>query len=167
MKNFGSLSMGNTGNQIKVKMIRSHPKTDRQKLVGLRKFLRLEFPWCVIELEHYMMFTKGEDRFVGWAASLTEEEVKTYNTHPPDAVIMFPDTELIILELDGPIHNIKVEKTHERNKKYELNDLMYVVVNERDLKFKLGIAKSALLPQEVINDEFLRKIKKKMKKNKI
>jgi len=159
--------MGNAGNQIKAKMIRSHPKTDRQKLVGLRKFLRLEFPWCVIELEHYMMFTKGEDKFVGWADSLTEEEVKTYTTHPPDAVIMFPDSELIILELDGPIHDIKVEKTNKRNKRCDLNDLMYVVVNERDLKFKLGIAKSALLPQDAINKEFLRKIKIKISQIKI
>ncbi len=150
--------MGNAGNQIRNKMINSHPKTDRAKLVGLRKFLRDEIPGVIVHLEPHMMFTKGEDQFVGWDDSLTEEEVKTYTTHPPDVILYLPDGEMMVLELDGAIHDEKVEKTRKRDLRCILNNILFVVVNESDLKFELGIAKSALLPQEEINKAFLEKI---------
>jgi len=147
----------NSGNQIKAKMIQSHPKTDRQKLAGLELFLHEKFPECEVVLEPYMMFSKGEDEYCGWESELTKSQVSQYKIHPPD-VLLFLNAGMIILELDGPIHDIKTFKTSERNRIFELNDLVYRVVNERDLKDKLGIAKSANLSQDQINEAFYQKI---------
>lgn len=143
----------NSGNQIRNKMIQSHPKTDRAKLAGLETFLHEKFPMGEVELEPYMMFTKGEDEYIGWAHTLTRDQVSKYKIHPPDA-LLFLNTGMTILELDGPIHDIKTWKTSERNRIFELNNLTYRVVNERDLKDKLGIAKSAPLSQDQINEAF-------------
>lgn len=145
--------MNNSGNQIRNKMIQSNPKTDRAKLAGLEIFLHQKFPNCSVVLEPYMMFSKGEDEYMGWGCELDQRQVRKCKIHPPD-VLLFLNTGMIILELDGPIHDIKTWKTTERNRIYELNDLVYRVVNERDLKEKLGIAKSASLTQDQINEAF-------------
>ena len=100
-----------------------------------------------------MIFTKGEDEFKGFEIELDKQMVESYTIHPPDIVINHGNKQ-IIFELDGSIHDKKTEKTADRNRLYELNDLDYIVINERDLKHKLGIPKSRLLTQEQINQEF-------------
>ncbi len=149
--------MSAKGNQIRNKMIQAHPKTDRQKLAGLETFLHKKFPECSVELEPYMMFSKGEDEYIGWKSELTRDEVSKYKIHPPD-VLLFLNAGMIILELDGPVHDIKTMKTSGRNILFELNDLVYRVVNESNLKDKLGIAKSSLLTQDQINEAFYEEI---------
>ena len=61
---------------------------------------------------------------------------------------------MIILELDGKIHDIKTEKTDKRNKRCELNNIPYIVVNEADLRVKLDIPKTRPLTQDQINNAF-------------
>lgn len=118
------------------------------------------FPEWQVWIEPFMIFTKGEDEFVDCLESLDEEQVKTHTIHPPDIWIIREDGKSLILELDGPIHDTKrTEKTAKRNKLFELNDLDYIVVNEQDLKFELGLAKSADLTQDQINAAFVGQIK--------
>ncbi len=149
--------MPDKNTQMRNQKIRQFPKTDRQKLAGLEIFLHKKFPECEVVLEPYMMFSKGEDEYCGWESALTRSQVSEYKIHPPD-VLLFLNVGMIILELDGPIHDIKTWKTSERNRIFGLNDLVYRVVNERDLKEELGIAKSALLTQDQINEAFYQKI---------
>ena len=146
-------------NQIKNKMIQTHPKTDRARLGGLETFLHKAFEGCSVTLEPHMMFTKGEDEYVGMGLDLTLGQVRRHNTYAPDAVFHFQNVQ-IILELDGPIHDIKTMKTEKRNKLYELNKINYVVVNESELRDKLRIPKSRPLTQEQINKAFYTKITK-------
>lgn len=146
------------GNQIKAKMIKSFPKSDGEKLAGLERFLHRKFIGCSTLLEPYLKFTKGENGYEGFNNELSHMEVTQFKIQHPD-VLMFLDNEMVILELDGSWHDKHVEQTEARNKIYELNDLKYIVVNETDLKHKLGIAKSALLTQDQINDEFYKKIR--------
>ena len=144
-------------------MIRSYPKTDGEKLIGLAKFLRDTFPPWLVRIEPYMMFTKGEDKFVGWNDELSEDQVRMHTIHHPD-ILFFFNENMIVLELDGHIHDIKTAKTDERNVRYEMNNISYIVVNETDLKFELDLPISAKLSQEQINQEFFKKIKEGKKK---
>lgn len=148
----------NSGNQIRNKMIQSFPKTDCEKLGGLETFLHETYPDWDVKLEHFMLFTKGEDEFVGIFDVLDEEQVNTHVVHPPDFWIELPDGRSIVLELDGAIHDIKTMKTSERNRRFELNNLDYHVVNEADLKMKLGVKKSNPLSQDQINQAFKEKL---------
>lgn len=150
--------MSAKNNQIQNKMIRLFPKTDGQKLAGLEKFIHSKYPFIAVHVEPHMMFTKGEDELVSWETTLTREQVEKYNTHPPDMILEVGDEDILIFELDGPIHDKKTEKTDKRNKLYELNDIPYIVINETDLKFELGLAKSAPLTQDQINEAFAQKM---------
>jgi hypothetical protein len=143
-------------------MIQRNEKTDRQKLAGLEHHIHENYSQCSVILEPFMMFTKGEDQYVGWRRELDKYDVETYRIHPPDMIIMF-QSKLIAFELDGTIHDSKTAKTQARNDLYELNGISYVVINETDLKEKLGIfPRSKGLTQHQINEEFDKKIKKKL-----
>lgn len=149
--------MSAKGNQIRDKMIRLFPKTDGQKLAGLEHFLHQKYPTWDVHIEPFMIFKKGEDEFVEWNNELTIDQVQTFDPHPPD-ILIIREGGMLVLELDGPIHDKKTEKTDKRNKRYELNDIPYIVVNETDLKFELGLAKSAPLTQDQINEAYAAKI---------
>lgn len=143
----------NKGNQIRNKMISQYPKTDREKLAGLEMFIHHYKPQFGVLLEPYIAFTKGEDGIRFISSSLSSDAVKEFNVAHPDIVLTSP-RGIIIFELDGPIHDIKTEKTDKRNKRYELNNIPYIVINETNLKYKLGVKKSNKLTQDQINAEF-------------
>lgn len=150
--------MPNKNTQIRNKMIKSYPNSDRGKLAELETFLHEQFPECTVFLEPWLLFTKGEDEYIGWNKWLVRKDVERYNTWHPD-ILLFLNFGMIILELDGAIHDIKVEKTKKRNRIYEANDLSYIVINETNLKHTLGMAKSAKLSQNNINQAFLEELK--------
>lgn len=142
--------MSNKNNQIRNKMIASYPKTDRQKLAGLEKYIHKKYPDAFVVLEPFVKFTKGEDECIGVSKTITGDTFKKYNIRTCDLFLIINNRHIFV-ELDGPIHDIKTEKTEQRNKRYELNDMAYIVINEAELKLKLGVTK---LTQQMINDEF-------------
>lgn len=152
--------MNNSGNQIRAKMIASYPKSDRAKLAGLEKYFHRKYPQWTVKLEYFMVFSKGEDEFLGLFKTLPKEAVVKHKIHPPDVWLARPEEKPLILELDGPWHDVHVKETLARNRLFELNDLPYFVVNETDLKHELGIPKSGHLLQWQIDDAFDEKIKK-------
>jgi hypothetical protein len=148
--------MNASGNQIRARMIAEFPKTDREKLAGLETFVHQHYPDKIqkVVLEPFILFTKGEDECYGWRERLTRSEVERFLVHPCDILLITYGNEDIFFELDGGIHDIKTEKTSSRNRRYELNDMKYIVINEADLKLKLGVPKSNKLSQVQINHEF-------------
>lgn len=148
----------NSGNQIRNKMINAQPKTDRQKLAGIRTMIMEKYPQMSVTLEPFMLFSKGEDEYQGWHNDLREDQVKEFKIHPPDIVLRFDylkKNREIFFELDGPIHDIKTEKTYKRNMLYEVNDLDYFVLSESALKYELDIPKTRPLTQAQINTAFI------------
>lgn len=145
--------MTNKNNQIRNKMIQSYPKTDRQKLAGVARHIYKNHPTWNTFIEPYLIFTKGEDKYLDWTTHLPRTLVERYLIHPCDMLIITNDGTMYF-ELDGPIHDIKTEKTAQRDRRYELNNMKYLVINEADLKHRLGIPKSRPLTQEQINEEF-------------
>lgn len=145
----------NKNNQMRNRMISQYPKTDREKLAGLERFIHKEYPEWEVFLEPYFLFSKGEDEFIhAWPNYVTEEQIAgNYNINHPD-LYLINDQKVLVMELDGPIHDIKTEKTDKRNKRYELNNIPYIVINESELKLKLAIPKSNKLTQDQINNEF-------------
>ena len=155
--------MNNSNNQIRNKKILENPKTDRQKLVGIRAMIQSKYPAISVTLEPFMLFSKGEDEYLTTFTFLNEQQVRKFTVHPPDLVLRFSykhQSRQIFFELDGEIHNIKTEKTDKRNRRYELNNLEYFVINEADLKLKLEMPKTRPLTQEQINLEFISEFKK-------
>jgi len=144
---------GNKNNQMRNRMIKTHAITDVQKLAGLERFIHQEYPEVETVMQPYLLFTKGEDKYVGLHDSLSNPQVEKFNVCHCD-MILIVHSLVKVFELDGPIHDIKTEKTDKRNKRYELNNIPYIVINETDLKYKLDIPKSRPLTQDQINKEF-------------
>jgi hypothetical protein len=140
-------------------MIRQHALTDDEKIAGLERHIHRKYPTWKTYPQHYLLFTKGEDEFLGYNDIVTEKHVNKYKIHHPDMFIIKGIDDILIIELDGKIHNIKTKKTQERCDIYSLNNLPYIRINEEDLKFTLGIPKSNSLMQWQINDEFDRRLK--------
>jgi hypothetical protein len=136
-------------------MIRQYPKSDREKLEGLKKHFIRKNNDVYAELEPFLLFTNdGEDKYYGWTKQVTEYTAQQYRIRTCDMLIFTAHNTIIFFELDGGIHDIKTEKTAQRNRRYELNNIPYIVINESELKEKLGIPQSRNLTQEQINAEF-------------
>jgi len=150
--------LNNSGNQIRNKKIREYPKTDREKLARLEILMHKEFPEITVMIEPFMLFTKGEEAYRGFRSTLDQETVEKYLVHPPDLLLLKKNTP-IAFELDGRIHDMKTQKTYERNERYKRNNITFFVINEADLKFKLKMPKTRPLTQEQINNEFRKKLK--------
>lgn len=150
--------MSAKGNQIRAKMIKSHPKTDGEKLAGLEIFLHEKFPDWNVKIEPYLLFSKGEDEYLSGWDSLTEEQVKSHTVHHPDVWIVRGGLPILVLELDGSWHDKHIEQTNERDKRFKDNGFTLIVVNETDLKFELNLPISAKLSQDQINDAFMKQL---------
>jgi len=141
-------------------MISQYPKTDREKLVGIRKFIRENEIRCQIMLEPFLIFSRGEDEYqfcTDQIGSVMKQimDVKGWYFKRTDLMLFLYDTvSALIIELDGSIHEIKTERTIKRNQRYELNGIPYIVINEELLKEKLAIPNSTKLTQDQINTEF-------------
>jgi len=139
-------------NQAKARFTRQHEKTDREKHAGLERHIHEKYGASAM-LEGFMLFTKGEDEYHGMRKYVSRQEANQYNVLSFDAVMIYQG-RVISYELDGSIHDKKTAKTIKRNEKYEMNHIPYIVINEAELKLKLGIPKSRPLTQEQINSEF-------------
>lgn len=152
--------MNNSGNQIRNKMIQSYPKTDREKLAGLERHVHQKYYSIAVAIEPIMMFTKGEDEYVGTEYTLDKGTVEKYLTHPPD-MILYINGKMVVFELEGSWHITHNSKDVKRNKRYELNKIPYFMLVEEVLKKKLRpdiYPESWKLSQEQINAEFDKKI---------
>ena len=151
--------MNNSNNQMKAKMIQSHAITDTEKIAGMERYINTRYPKWTVYPQAWLTFTKGEDEYQYCSRTLTQEEVEEYSTSHPDLYIIKDNGSILIIELDGPIHDIKTEKTSKRNKRYELNRIPYIVISESDLKHDLDIPKSRSLTQKQINTELEKRLK--------
>jgi len=151
----GNTEMSNKNNQMRNYKIRQNALTDVEKLAGLESFIIHECHARIVP-QAWLLFVKGEDQYIGWRTDLNEYEVNTYKPHHPD-ILVFTD-DMIIVELDGDWHKLPPgKKDIARNKRYELNDITYIVINEEELKMKLRPdikPKSWSLSQDQINAEF-------------
>jgi len=65
---------------------------------------------------------------------VTKEEVKEYIIKNPDIMLWYKTCGLVIIEIDGAVHDRKVAKTVERNRLYRDANIKLIVVNLADLK---------------------------------
>lgn len=156
----------NSGNQIKAKMIASHGKKDRPKLAAFERLIHRKFTGISVAIEPFMLFSKGENEYLGTKYTLDETETKRNIIHPPD-MILYVKGKMVVFELDGSIHDTKrIEKTNARNKMYEVNEIEYIVINEAELLIKLGMNPDKdKLTQDQLDEEFTLRIKEFIKDN--
>ena len=109
-------------------------QSDAETLVAVKRYLFKRYKIRWIKIEWYLLFDKTYEKLYKWAESVTKEEVQEYIIKNPDIILWYKTCGLIIIEVDGAVHDRKVAKTVERNRLYREADIKLIVINLADLK---------------------------------
>ena len=109
-------------------------QSDAETLVGIKRYLFKRYKIRWIKIEWYLLFHKEKEKLYKWADSVSKEEVKEYIIKNPDLLIWYKTCGLVIIEVDGAVHDRKVAKTMERNRLYREANIKLIVINLADLK---------------------------------
>lgn len=106
---------------------------DTSILISLKRFLRQEF-LLEFKREWYVGFDKEHGNLCRIAESVGKTELQRFKWKNPDLLCVSDQFGIIIVELDGAIHDRKVQKTVERNVLFRGAGIKLVVLNIADIK---------------------------------
>lgn len=116
-------------------------QNDLEKLVRLKKHLKKR--WHMDFVREWYIGFKNEK--VGCILDKVYKGMgKRYVWRNPDLLCIHPKFGLIIIELDGKIHDINSEKTSKRNQLYRNSGIHLIVLNEADIKSRDQTIEEAL-----------------------
>jgi hypothetical protein len=108
-------------------------QSDLSQLISLKTFLKERFD-MVFEREWYVGFDKEYGHLCRISESVGKRELEKFKWKNPDLMCVHKDYGIIIVELDGAIHDRKVQKTLDRNKLFRGAGIKLVVLNIADIK---------------------------------
>ena len=106
---------------------------DTSILISLKTFLRQEF-LLEFKREWYVGFDKEYGNLCRIAESIGKAELRRFKWKNPDVLCVSKEFGIIIVELDGAIHDRKVQKTVERNVLFRGAGIKLIVLNIADIK---------------------------------
>lgn len=106
---------------------------DTTILISLKRFLRQEF-LLEFKREWYVGFDKEHGNLCRIAESVGKAELQRFKWKNPDLLCVSDQFGIIIVELDGAVHDRKVQKTVERNVLFRGAGIKLVVLNIADIK---------------------------------
>ena len=106
---------------------------DTSILISLKRFLRQEF-LLEFKREWYVGFDKEHGNLCRIAESVGKAELQRFKWKNPDLLCVSNEFGIIIVELDGAVHDRKVQKTVERNVLFRGAGIKLVVLNIADIK---------------------------------
>ena len=109
-------------------------QSDIETLVAVKRYLFKRYKIRWIQIEWYLLFDKEKEKLHKWTDSVTKEEAKLYIVKNPDIMMWYKTCGLVIIDIDGAVHDRKVAKTVERNRLYREAGIKLIVVNLADLK---------------------------------
>ena len=109
-------------------------QSDIETLVAVKRYLFKRYKIRWIKIEWYILFDKEKEKLYKWSESVTKEEAKEYIVKNPDIMMWYKTCGLVIIEIDGAVHDRKVAKTVERNRLYREAHIKLIVVNLADIK---------------------------------
>ena len=109
-------------------------QSDAETLVAVKRYLYKKWKIRYIKIEWFLLFEKENEKLYKFSDHVTKEEVQKYIIKNPDIILWYKTCGMIIVEIDGAVHDRKVAKTVERNKLYRDAGLKLIVVNLADIK---------------------------------
>ena len=112
-------------------------KNDTRELVEVCQFLRETMPNIRVEREWYVLFDRDTGKYVGFTRNPLEDT--KYKVRNPDIMIISKKNKglLLCVEIDGSIHDVKVDETNERNEQYEDADIPLLPINKLEIETTL------------------------------
>lgn len=116
-------------------------KNDDVELVDIGQFLR-ETTKYRVEREWYILFNKMTGEYVGYQETLNLDKILDqngnikYKPRNPDLILIDKKTKKIVLiiEIDGSVHDKKFADTEQRNEEYFLAGLPLLVINKLEIE---------------------------------
>ena len=106
---------------------------DTTILVALKRFIREEFG-LDFKREWYVGFDKEYGNLCRISESVGRKELERFKWKNPDLLCVSEQFGVIIVELDGTVHDRKVQKTIERNVLFRGAGIKLIVLNIADIK---------------------------------
>ena len=113
---------------------KQNAQSDIETLVNVKRYIYKKWKIRWIKVEWYLLFDKEKERLHKWTDSVTKEEAERYIVKNPDIILWYKTCGLVIIEIDGAVHDRKVAKTVERNRLYRDAHMKLIVVNLADIK---------------------------------
>ena len=108
-------------------------QSDLQQLIMLKQFLKQRFHMD-FKREWYVGFDREYGNLYRISESVGRQELSKFKWKNPDLLCIDNEYGIIIVELDGAIHDRKVQKTIERNELFRGAGIKLVVLNIADIK---------------------------------
>ncbi len=108
-------------------------QSDLEQLVRLKQFLKQRFHMD-FKREWYVGFDREYGNLYRISESVGKQELERFKWKNPDLLCIDRQYGVIIVELDGAIHDRKVQKTIERNELFRGAGIKLIVLNIADIK---------------------------------
>lgn len=108
-------------------------QSDLDQLIMLRTFLKARFG-MKFKREWYVGFDKEYGNLCRISESVGRKELERFKWKNPDLLCVSEQFGVIIVELDGAVHDRKVQKTIERNVLFRGAGIKLIVLNIADIK---------------------------------
>jgi very-short-patch-repair endonuclease len=129
---------------------KQYGQSDTAQLIAIASYLRKKYK-AKVKREVYLIFNI-DNKLKGIKEFVTKADLNDCTAKTPD-LLWIDKYGMWIVEVDGAVHDRKVEKTNKRNELFRSNNIKLIVVNLADCKeLKLDIYK-------YIDSEILRLIK--------
>ncbi len=108
-------------------------QSDISQLISIATYIRKR--WHMnFKREWYVGFDKRDGQVRRIVESVVRSERSDYWWRNPDLLFIHRFSGLIIIEIDGSIHDKKTEATSRRNRQYEQGHIKTIVINLTNLK---------------------------------
>ena len=129
---------------------KQYGQSDTAQLIAIASYLRKKYK-TKVKREAYLIFNI-DNKLIKIKDYVTKADLNDCSVKNPD-LLWIDKYGMWIVEVDGAVHDRKVEKTLERNRLFRNNNIKLIVVNLADCKeLELDI-------YEYIDNEILRLIK--------
>tara|TARA_R110002074_G_scaffold272226_1_gene443922 strand:- start:792 stop:1235 length:444 start_codon:yes stop_codon:yes gene_type:complete len=108
-------------------------QSDLDQLIRLKQFLKERFHMD-FKREWYVGFDKEYGHLCRISESVGRQELERFKWKNPDLLCIDKQYGIIIVELDGAIHDRKVQKTIQRNELFRGAGIKLIVLNIADIK---------------------------------
>ena len=129
---------------------KQYGQSDTAQLIAIASYLRKKYK-TKVKREAYLIFNIN-NKLIKIKDYVTKADLNDCTAKNPD-LLWIDKYGMWIVEVDGAVHDRKVEKTNQRNELYRSNNIKLIVVNLSELKeLELDI-------YDYIDSEILRLIK--------
>jgi hypothetical protein len=108
-------------------------QSDLDQLIRLKQFLKERFHMD-FKREWYVGFDREYGHLCRISESVGRQELERFKWKNPDLLCIDKQYGIIIVELDGAIHDRKVQKTIQRNELFRGAGIKLIVLNIADIK---------------------------------